>query len=93
MALKKPSDFFNKKTTFEEIQEQLVGEDPQKIENITEAFQVFKTNLNHIQSLSDFSSTINGFKENFEKIDFLSQEIEALKEGVDRFLDALNCLW
>ena len=86
MALKKPSDFFNKKTTFEEIQEQLVGEDPQKIENITEAFQVFKTNLNHIQSLSDFSSTINGFKENFEKIDFLSQEIEALKEGVDSTL-------
>jgi hypothetical protein len=86
VALKKPSDFFNKKTTFEEIQEQLVGEEPQKIENITEAFQVFKTNLNHIQSLSDFSSTINGFKENFEKIDFLSQEIEVLKEGVDNTL-------
>ena len=56
--------------------------EPQKIENITEAFQVFKTNLNHIQSLSDFSSTLDGFKENVERIDLLSKEIETIKESI-----------
>ena len=86
MALKKPSDFFGKKSTFEEIQEQLVDAEPQKIENLTEAFQVFKTNLNNIQTLSDFSSTVNGFKENFERVDLLSQEIEVLKESVNNAL-------
>ena len=86
MALKKPSDFFGKKSTFEEIQEQLVDAEPQKIENLTEAFQVFKTNLNNIQTLSDFSSTINGFKENFERVDVLSQEIEVLKESINNTL-------
>ena len=86
MALKKPSDFFGKKSTFEEIQEQLVDAEPQKIENLTEAFQVFKTNLNNIQTLSDFSSTVNGFKENFERVDLLSQEIEVLKESVNNTL-------
>lgn len=86
MSLKKPSDFFGKKSTFEEIQEQLVDAEPQKIENLTEAFQVFKTNLNNIQALSDFSSTVNGFKENFERVDLLSQEIEVLKESVNNTL-------
>ena len=86
MALKKPSDFFGKKSTFEEIQEQLVDAESQKIENLTEAFQVFKTNLNNIQALSDFSSTVNGFKENFERVDLLSQEIEVLKESVNNTL-------
>jgi hypothetical protein len=56
--------------------------EPQKIENLTEAFQVFKTNLNHIQSLSDFSSTLDGFKENVERIDLLSKEIETIKESI-----------
>jgi len=86
VALKKPSDFFGKKSTFEDIQEQLVDAEPQQIENLTEAFQVFKTNLNNIQTLSDFSSTVNGFKENFERVDELSQEIEALKESVNNTL-------
>ena len=86
MALKKPSDFFGKKSTFEEIQEQLVDAEPKQIENLTEAFQVFKTNLNNIQTLSDFSSTVNGFKENFERVDVLSQEIEALKENINNTL-------
>ena len=86
MALKKPSDFFGKKSAFEEIQEQLVDAEPQKIENLAEAFQVFKTNLNNIQALSDFSSTVNGFKENFERVDVLSKEIELLKESVNNTL-------
>ena len=82
MALKKPSELFNQKSSLDTVQEQLMNAEPQKIENITEAFQVFKTNLNHIQSLSDFSSTLDGFKENVERIDLLSKEIENIKESI-----------
>ena len=82
MALKKPSELFNQKSSLDTVQEQLMNVEPQKIENLTEAFQVFKTNLNHIQSLSDFSSTLDGFKENVERIDLLSKEIETIKESI-----------
>jgi hypothetical protein len=82
VALKKPSELFNQKSSLDTVQEQLMNAEPQKIENITEAFQVFKTNLNHIQSLSDFSSTLDGFKENVERIDLLSKEIENIKESI-----------
>ena len=82
MTLKKPSELFNQKSSLDTVQEQLMNTEPQKIENITEAFQVFKTNLNHIQSLSDFSSTLDGFKENVERIDLLSKEIENIKESI-----------
>ena len=82
MALKKPSELFNQKSSLDTVQEQLMNAEPQKIENLTEAFQVFKTNLNHIQSLSDFSSTLDGFKENVERIDLLSKEIETIKESI-----------
>jgi hypothetical protein len=82
VSLKKPSELFNQKSSLDTVQEQLMNAEPQKIENITEAFQVFKTNLNHIQSLSDFSSTLDGFKENVERIDLLSKEIETIKESI-----------
>ncbi len=82
MALKKPSDFFNKKTSLDRVHETLVDAAPEKIENLTEAFQVFKTNLNNVQTLSEFSSTINEFKENFERVELLSKEIEEIKESV-----------
>jgi len=82
VALKKPSDFFNQKTSLDKVHETLVDNAPQKIENLTEAFQAFKTNLNNIQNLSEFSSTIEEFKENFERVELLSQEIEDIKESV-----------
>jgi hypothetical protein len=82
VSLKKPSELFNQKSSLDTVQEQLMNAEPQKIENLTEAFQVFKTNLNHIQSLSDFSSTLDGFKENVERIDLLSKEIETIKESI-----------
>jgi hypothetical protein len=87
VSLKKPSELFNQKYSLNTVQEQLISVEPQKIKNITEAFQVFKTNLNHIQSLSDFSSTLDGFKDNVERIDFLSKEIETIKESIS---DTLN---
>jgi archaellum component FlaC len=79
VALKKPSELFSKKSTLDKVQEQL---EPENIENISDAFQSFKNNLNHIQTLSDFSSTFEGFKENFERVNSLYEEVECLKENV-----------
>jgi hypothetical protein len=40
VSLKKPSELFNQKSSLDTVQEQLMNAEPQKIENLTEAFQV-----------------------------------------------------
>ena len=84
MALKKPSDFFgnNKKTPLDEVKEEYIAASPKKIEQVSEAFDVFKSNLNHIQSLSDFTSTFDSFKENLEKVENVSSEIITIKDEI-----------
>ena len=84
MALKKPSDFFgnNKKTPLDEVKEEYVAASPEKIEQVSEAFDAFKANLNHIQSLSDFTSTFDSFKENLEKVENVSGEIITIKDEI-----------
>ena len=84
MALKKPSDFFgnNKKTPLDEIKEEYTAASPQKIEQVSEAFDAFKTNLDHIQSLSDFTSTFDSFKNNLEKVENVSIEINEIKSEI-----------
>jgi DNA repair exonuclease SbcCD ATPase subunit len=81
VALKKPSDFFgnNKKTPLDEVKEEYSAASPEKIEQVSEAFNTFKSNLNHIQSLSDFTSTFDSFKENLEKVENVSSEIITIK--------------
>ena len=84
MALKKPSDFFGntKKTPLDEIKEEYTAASPQKIEQVSEAFDSFKENLNHIKSLSDFTSTFDSFKENLEKVENVTDEINNIKNDV-----------
>lgn len=84
MALKKPSDFFgkNKKTHLDEVKESYDSARPEKIEQVSEAFGTFKENLNHIQSLSDFTSTFDSFKENLEKVETVSSEISSIKDEI-----------
>ena len=84
MALKKPSDFFgnNKKTPLDEVKEEYVAASPEKIEQVSEAFDVFKANLNHIQSLSDFTSTFDSFRENLEKVENVSSEVNTIKDEI-----------
>ena len=84
MALKKPSDFFgnNKKTPLDEVKEEYIAASPEKIEQVSEAFDAFKSNLNHIQSLSDFTSTFDSFKENLEKVENVSSEIITIKDEI-----------
>ena len=83
MALKKPSDFFgNNKTPLDKVKESYDSARPEKIEQISEAFDVFKSNLNHIQSLSDFTSTFDSFKNNLEKVESVSGEVSEIKEEI-----------
>ncbi len=84
MALKKPSDFFgkNKKTHLDEVKESYDSACPEKIEQVSEAFGTFKENLNHIQSLSDFTSTFDSFKNNLEKVESVSGQVSEIKEEI-----------
>ena len=88
MALKKPSDFFgnNKKTPLDEIKEEYISASPEKIEQVSEAFDAFRANLNHIQSLSDFTSTFDSFKENLDKVENVSSEIITIKGEIKNLI-------
>ena len=89
MALKKPSDFYIKpeeKSSFDSLKEELSSSEPKKIEKISEAFSAFKSNLNHIQSLTDFSSTFESFKENVEKVETISNEIGNVKKEIQTLI-------
>jgi len=80
VALKKPADFFGKnKNDFDKIKDNVSLE---KIETVSEAFSAFKTNLNHIQSISDFSLTVENFKENVDRVESISKEITEVKEDI-----------
>ena len=87
MALKKPSDFFGtKKTPLDEVKEDYTAASPQKIEQVSEAFDAFKVNLNYIQSLSDFTSTFDSFRENLEKVENVSSEVDTIKDEIKSLL-------
>ena len=67
----------------DEVKEGLNVAAPEKIENLSEAFNVFKTNLNHIQSISDFTNKFDSFENNVQKVQLLSQNVEEIKENID----------
>jgi hypothetical protein len=86
VPLRKPSEFFNdisSKNSLDVVNEELNSAAPEKIEKLTEAFDVFKYNLSNIQSLTEFTNNIDGFKSSIERIDDLSQGIDLLKEEID----------
>ena len=82
MVLKKPSELFNKKesTPFQEVREEYNEKD---ITTIDEALQSFQVNVNHIQSLNDFTKTFGTFSENVERIQDISEEFEGLKKDIN----------
>ena len=88
MPLKKPSEFYikNPSTSMDEVKEGLNVAAPEKIENLSEAFNVFKTNLNHIQSISDFTNKFDSFENNVQKVELLSQNVEEIKENIDALI-------
>ena len=89
MPLRKPSEFFNdtsSKNSLDVVNEELNSAAPEKVEKLAEAFDAFKYNLSNIQSLSDFTNNIDGFKTSIDRVNNLSEGIDLLKEEIN------NCI-
>lgn len=86
VALKKPSEFFNKKDELsvnETVQELIKSSE---LNTFSDAFESFKNNLVKIESLSEFSETINNYKENVERVDNLSSKVENIQSEIQNLL-------
>ena len=84
MPLKKPSEFYDKNpnSSFDNVKEELKNAKPEKVEKISEAFDSFKNNLNNIQALNDFVTSVDTFKANAERVELLSSSVEKIRESV-----------
>ena len=89
MPLKKPSEFYEKNpnSSFDDVKEELKNAKPEKVEKISEAFNSFKTNLNNLQALSDFTETFDSFKSNVTKIESLASGVDEIKESLKDLID------
>ena len=81
MPLKKPSEFYNKvpNSSLDEIRENAT---PEKVETISEAFDSFKSNFDHIQTLTEFTNTFDTFKNNIEKVDNLTESVSDIQDSI-----------
>ena len=84
MPLKKPSEFYDKNpnSSFDNVKEELKNAKPEKVEKISEAFDSFKNNLNNIQALNDFVTSVDTFKANAERVESLSSSVEQIRESI-----------
>ena len=79
MSLKKPTDFFNQKTKDKvEIYSQSTP--------LPESYDTYKSNLKNIEVLADFTESVGTLKENAERINTLSTEIQNLQEQLSQFI-------
>ena len=86
MPLKKPKEFYTLKpnTSLDEVKESAT---PEKVETISGAFNAFKTNLNHVQSISDFTNKFDTFEANIEKVEVLSESVEGIRENIQELIN------
>jgi len=80
VALKKPSDFFDKNSSNKK--EVLVS----KEQKIPENFDAYKDNLKNVKTLNEFTENFGAFSENIEKINLLEESILELKEEIKNTL-------
>jgi hypothetical protein len=79
VSLKKPGDFFNQKTKDKvEIYSQSTS--------LPESYDAYKSNLKNIEVLADFTESVGTLKENAERINTLSTEIQNLQEQLSQFI-------
>lgn len=89
MALKKPSDFFNTKredqvvSVSESIEELSQSSE---INTFSEAFTAFKNNLGKIEVLSDFSETLDNYRINIERVNYISDQVNNIQEEIQTLL-------
>ena len=86
MPLKKPSEFYtlHPNTSLDEVKESAT---PEKVETISGAFNAFKTNLNHVQSISDFTNKFDTFEANVEKVNALTESVESIRENIQELIN------
>ena len=89
MPLKKPKEFYTLKpnTSLDEVRESAT---PEKVETISGAFNAFKTNLNHVQSISDFTNKFDTFEANIEKVDALAETIEDIRGDIQELIKSVS---
>ena len=85
MPLKKPKEFYTLRpnTSLDEVKESAI---PEKVETISGAFNAFKTNLNHVQSISDFTNKFDTFEANIGKVDVLAESIEDIRGDIQELI-------
>ena len=85
MPLKKPKEFYTLRpnTSLDEVRESAT---PERVETISGAFNAFKTNLNHVQSISDFTNKFDTFEANIEKVDALAETIEDIRGDIQELI-------
>ena len=86
MPLKKPSEFYtlHPNTSLDEVKESAT---PEKVETISGAFNAFKTNLNHVQSISDFTNKFDTFEANIGKVEALSETVEDIRSNIQELIN------
>jgi hypothetical protein len=77
MPLKKPSELFNKKKSVSTVGK--IIEEKVEINNFSEVFEQFKSNLEGIDTLTTFTESLSNYTENIEKINAISEYIDGIK--------------
>ena len=77
MPLKKPSELFNKKKSVSTVGK--IIEEKVEINNFSEVFEQFKSNLEGIDTLTAFTESLSNYTENIEKINAISEYIDGIK--------------
>jgi hypothetical protein len=87
VALKKPSEYFNKKEKVSSIDNKVqeLIQTPE-LNTFSDAFESFKRNLNKIETISEFSETLDNYAENIEKVNFISNKVEDIQKEIQTLL-------
>jgi hypothetical protein len=85
VALKKPSEYFKKDvpSVDNSIREDIKSPE---LNTFSAAFELFKKNLTKIDSLSDFSETIDNYRVNIERVNYLSERIDDIQTDIKNLL-------
>jgi hypothetical protein len=88
VLLRKPSEYFKKEEdiTVDTSVQNLPKIDQLEPNTFSEAFNLFKKNVNKIETLSEYSETLDNYKLNIEKVNFLSEKIGNIETEIQNFL-------
>ena len=86
VALKKPSEYFKKDIITDNNSDEGITNRTSELNTFSDAFELFKSNLSKISTISEFSHTLENYQLNIEKINYLSDKIEDIKEEIGTLL-------